>query len=708
MSSIQKLLDTYNQNNNDPEGATRIQTAFDLAQSAHEGQRRRSNHPYIVHPLSVAILLAELGLGWEIICAALLHDTVEDTHVSITAIKDALGSAIAQMVESVTKIKTAALSRRRDKKDAEIESMRKIILGTTQDLRVILIKLADRWDNLKSLEHLNRDRQKAIAQETMALYTPFANRLGLTFMRIEMENLCFKYLKPRQYMKYSQRLAISKQFLKEDVKKLTSEIQELLHRENIPHDLIGRFTTPYLLYMRSTRQLQPKTLEMNILTETARDCYSVLGIIHEEFTPLPGSMIRDFIAVPRSNGYQALHTKILFRENIHSIQIRTKAMDQVARYGVLAKVDGRPVADYQTWINTLKDLASDETDSRKFIRGVKDAAEADRIYVCTPKGDYWSFPPHAIVLDFAYRIHTDIGHRCDSAFMDGQPANIYDELKNGSVVRIITSPEVHPKSEWMNRIKTPRARSAVRAWLDIQKRKWSRDFGRRMLSADLQIVNIDIEDLICRDEFREYLEQSGTMNTDEFFSKIGRGIISTREIISHFVSPKDYKKVLKKDDSRFSLFIPKFLKENKGRIYQIRDINDAYIKLSKCCNPLPGDNIVGVLSKQHGVSVHQSGCEVLRKRQLNKDQILQLKWNLKTQQKLAVRFRVKTENRPMIPMHILKTLQDRKFTCTKFHMHHSSSGYSIEIELEPVDTERANVLLRSLEKIKGIQKTQRL
>ncbi|MBN1355884.1 bifunctional (p)ppGpp synthetase/guanosine-3',5'-bis(diphosphate) 3'-pyrophosphohydrolase [bacterium] len=707
MATIQQLIEKYLQYSGEPEGAANIQKAYEMAQTAHEGQKRRSKKPYIVHPLSAACFLAELELDWEVICAALLHDTVEDTYLNSDMIREALGPTVASLVESVTKIKTEALSRLHDQKEAEIESMRKIILGTTQDLRVILIKLADRWDNLSSLEHLSRDRQKAIASETLAIYTPFANRLGLSVIRTEMEDLCFKYLKPRQYMKYSQRLAISKRFLKSDVEQLTRNMKQHLDAAKIPNDIVNVYLTPYRLYIRSTRKLQPKTLEMNISTENPSDCYLTLGVIHEKFTPLSSSMIRDFIAVPRSNGYQALHTKILFNENIYSIRIRTKMMNRIARFGILAKVDDRQTAGFQTWIDTLKDLVTDETDSRRFIRSIRDAAEDDRISVCTPRGDYWSFPPNAIVLDFAYRIHTDIGQQCESAFIDGQPADIYDELRDGSMVRIITSTKSHPKSEWLSRVKTPRARTAIRNWLDVQKRKWSCDFGHKMLAADLQLIGVKLEDFVNRPEFREYLERSGSLELEDFYSKIGRGIISTREIISQFASIKDYKKALKKDDSKLSLFLPRFLKENKGRVYQIRSIDDVHIKLSRCCNPLPGDDIVGILSKQHGVSVHRSACDILKKHKLGKDQLLQLSWNLETEQKHIMHLQVKTENRQSILLKILTLLSERRHSLSKFCVNTSPEGYSIEIDLETLNTEQANLTTKLIQKIKGVQKTLR-
>ncbi len=708
MHEIGDVLAKYNEHAPEPGGAEKIICAYKMAEKAHRGQVRKSKHPYIVHPVAVAYMLAKMGLDWQTVCAALLHDTLEDTELDPNLIELKLGSTVLAFVQSLTKIKTAAKAHYREKQKAEIESMRKIILGSHVDLRVVLIKLCDRLHNLRTLSSLSRSRQKVMAKETMAIYAPFANRLGLALIYRELENLCFKYLKHKDFMKISQRIAISKSFYRQDINLLKTQMTEALAESNIPNRIYDVYLTPYQIYLRQKRRIYRKLLNIEIITEKIDQCYLILGILHRKFIAIPGLNIKDFIAIPRSNGYQAIHTRILFNENPYSIHIRTNQMDKIARYGILATKDSQSKRIFHVWFSELKNIAREEADSQTFIQGIKVAAEADRIYVCTPQGDYWSFPSDAIILDFAYRVHTDVGHHCHAVYVDDQIGNIYDELKHGSVVKIITSEDAHPKPEWLNRVKTPRARSAIRLWLESQKRLWSTSFGRKMLEADFKRVNLDLSELIETPEFKEAIEKIGVKDTKTLFSQIGSGKLSTRNIIAYFVTEKSIKKAL--DPATYKIpLLNRFSKSSKTPIYQITQLDSPHIKLSRCCNPLPGDEVMGLLSKKHQLSIHRKDCPVIKKRNLPPENFLKLEWALKESVTLPAQFILHTKIHPDIPIHILETLRKINVSITQFKFDQTKSGSGLfTFKVNAITGAQADIILTSLSRMKGIEHVKRI
>jgi len=708
MTSIAKILHRYKQYNDLPEHLYKIQAAYDVAVSAHAGQRRQSNDPYIVHPLSVAYILADLELDWEVICAALLHDTIEDANITAEELENKFGQGVASMVESLTKIQSAVSDQNDSILKAKADTYRKIVIGMTNDLRVIFIKLADRWDNMRTLHHLDLKRRKRIAKETMKHYVPIAERLGIALIKRDLENLCFLHLKPKQYHKYSRRLTISKGFLKNDIRSLKKYALKKFQEIGIACSIYEKFKTPHSIHSRSRQKLRPYFVNINVITQSPRDCYLALGIIHEIFKPVPGTPIKDFISVPRTNAYQSLHTAILYRENVYPIHIRTDKMDKIATHGVLRKFDGAPDEKYKYWIELLKELIEEEVDSTKFMRRVETATEEDQIYVCTPKGDYWGFPLNSTVLDFAYRIHTEIGHHCMGAMIDNQPAHIFDELLDGSVVEIITSADVSPQSEWLSQVKTTRSQNAIRNWLESKRKIRSKEFGRKMLAHEMEKFNLDLTKIIETPEFLDIIKKTGAIDLQDLFSKIGRGVVSTRKVISEFVDPREFKKVLNGQSSLFPrIFQFLFSKNDRKDVYQIKDIHDVFIKLSKCCHPLPGDDVVGILSMRHGISVHKSECNMLKSRDKDDDRLLKLSWDINTQEKHAVRMLIRFDQRPDVPSNILNTLHERNIPLISMSLKRTVKSSKIDLELEMNSADQAELILNLFKKMKGIQKAQR-
>ncbi|MCD4655738.1 HD domain-containing protein, partial [bacterium] len=407
MVQIEKIIEGYKSYSRDEEAVQKIRQAFEVAHDAHAGQFRKSGEPFIVHPVAVAEILVHLKMDSSCICAALLHDTVEDTYIEMTFLRQKFGREIASMVGSLTKIKTTELAKKLPKEHARAETMRKIVLGMAKNVRVIMIKLADRWNNIKTLGFMPADKRKQIAKETMAIYAPIANKLGLSIIRRDLQDLSFSHIDPKNYHKYQRRLALGKSFLEKDVEMLKLEARKTLEQHGLKIHIYERFKTPYGLYQRAKQNLPAHFLDLTIITESSLSCYQTLGILHESFKPLPGTTIKDYIAIPRTNGYQALHTYILYNESVYPIHIRSDKMEQVALHGILQSGHESSRSRYRGWIKHLKEWVQDESNSRYIIKGIEDLAAQDRIYVCTPQGDYLGFPRGASVLDFAYRIHTD-------------------------------------------------------------------------------------------------------------------------------------------------------------------------------------------------------------------------------------------------------------------------------------------------------------
>lgn len=714
MIHIEDLLNRYRQYRDDPAESEKILEAFRLADAAHAGQRRKTNSlPYIVHPLSVAYILADLELDWEVICSALLHDTIEDTNTRGEDLRNRFGDGVAALVDALTKIKQAAIAQSKDKRQAQSETMRKIIMGATQDLRVILIKLADRWDNVKTLDSLNPQSGKKMAEETLAIYAPFADRLGLSIIKRDLEELSFKYLKPKQYSKYSQRISISRGLLASDVSSLKSRLSDALSQAGQTASFSEHYPSVYEIVNRSKLNLTSPMVSLTVLLPSPRDCYLTLGIIHEIFTPLPGSPIHDFIASPRSNGYQAIHTSILYNQKTFPVHIMTHEMLLVAKYGILAHNSNLRTQGFQNWIGLLKDLLIDEPDSMNFLRGIKEIASEDQIYVCSPQGGVFGFPTNAIILDFAYRIHTDLGNHCSEAQMDTQIVNRFDALKDGAVVTIQTAPSVHPTSEWLMRVKTPRARAAIREWLENQRKIRSRQVGRTILLNEMNRFNLNLDELVETPQFDQVLTLFNTTDIDDFFSKIGRGILTPRRIIAQFISPEDFKKTLKEHTAllpRLKSYFSSRKKRNlhNNEVLQITDINDAFFKLSQCCNPLPGDDVLGIQSVRHGLSIHKVDCAALKSRKWDEERTFKLKWALKETSRHPVRIAIKTDFDIAIADRILSTIIRRNLTINHFHLDRHQKDHVIEVELEIFSTDQLDALIRLLENMKGVHRAHRL
>jgi len=703
MVTVDKIINGYKAYSSDEGAVQKIRQAFEVAHEAHAGQFRKSGEPFIVHPVATAKILVDLKMDSSCICAALLHDTIEDTDIELDFLRNKFGREIASMVDSLTKIKTNALVKKISKDHDRAESMRKIVLGMAKNVRVIIIKLADRWNNIQTLNYMPLDKRKQIARETMTIYAPIADKLGLSVIRRDLKNLSFSYIDPKTYQTFERRLAVSKSFLEKDAEILMQRAKEALNSHDLDVEIYEQFKTPYGLYQQAKQNLPSLFLHLTVLTSSPLACYKTLGILHEVFTPLPGTTIRDYISIPRTNGYQALHTILLFNENVYPIQIRTHTMEQVALYGVLQSVNESSRSRYRGWIKHLKEWVQDESDSRNIIKGIEDLAEQDTIYVCTPQGDYLGFPRGSIVLDFAYRIHTDIGHTCQGALVNEKPTGIFEELQDGTLVEIIHSEEIQIQSDWITHVKTPRSHSAICNWLDNRKKVRSREFGRKLMFLAFDRLNINLDEFETTDKFLEYVKELDAIDPEDLYFKLGRGIITLKTALKVIFSAEEFKRYVKGDSTRISRILNYMFNRSKsGEVFQIKNIHDPYLKYSLCCNPLPGEDIIGILSIQHGLSVHCVDCQQLKSRKLDEERLINLEWGPENFRKTSITINIECQKRIGIATKILSTLEAHKVSLLDFQLKPENNIFKITIDVLTDSAQYSDRILRILKNHKGI------
>ncbi len=574
---------------------------------------------------------------------------------------------------------------------------------------MIIIKLADRWNNVRTLQYMNLEKRKQIARETMAIYAPIADRLGLSIIRRDLEDQSFSHLDPKNYHIYQRRLATSKSFLENDINELKQQASEILERHGLKVRIYERFKTPYSLFQRAQQKLPAHLLHLTILTQSDLSCYQALGILHENYRPLPGTTIKDYIAIPRTNGYQALHTYILFRENVYPIQIRSERMEQVAMYGILQSGSESSRSRYRTWIKRLKELVQDEADARDMMKGIEDLAAQDKIYVCTPQGDYLGFPRDAVVLDFAYRIHTDIGHRCQGALIDERPAGIFDKLLDGTMVEIIHSNDYQIRPNWLEQVRTPRSRTAIRAWIETRKRIRSREFGERLLTLELERQRINLKDLISSAGFEKSLQQLNAVDMEDLFFKIGRGIITIKTAMKSFLNEEEYRRYTSRGTSQVARLFSYFLSRPKvDDVFEITDIHDPYLKFSQCCNPLHGEEIVGILSIQHGLSVHRMDCPQLKTHQREELQRVKLIWKTDGTLESPITFRMECSKKEGLSSAILNTLDSHSVAIRHFQMWPEADHLLLLVEVMSTSAQYTERIQSILQAVKGVSKVIRV
>lgn len=594
-----------------------IDEAYQLAANAHEGQLRQSGQPYVVHPICVARILADMGMDKESIIAALLHDVVEDTDHSLEEIEGLFGKNVAYLVNGVTKLGRVAVAR---KEEVQAENVRKMLLAMSEDIRVIIIKLADRLHNMRTLQYKIPQKQRDTAQETLEIYAPLAHRLGIRAIKEELEDLAISFLDPVAYKEIEESLSMQEQERKEFLEDIKVRIHERVAQAVPDARIDGRIKSVHGIYRKM--YMQNKTFDeiydvyaVRIIVDSVANCYNCLGIVHDTFQPIPGRF-KDYISTPKPNMYQSLHTTLISKEGIpFEVQIRTWEMHYTAEYGIAAHwkyklgINGSVKFEERlSWIRQLLESQKDSEDVEDIVRTIKSDLVPEEVFALTPRGDVKNLPSGSTVIDFAYAIHSAVGNRMVGAKVNGRIVPIDYKINNGEIIEILTSSQQGkgPSRDWLKIVRTSEARSKIRAWYKKERREENIIEGKAEVEREFRRNNIRLTD----EEYHEFLlklvERQHCASLDDFFAAIGYGGISINRMMPHI--KEDYIKKQKAEQAAEMPIIkePKRSKSSEGVI--VEGIDNCLIKFSRCCNPLPGDDIIGFITRGHGVSIHKRNC----------------------------------------------------------------------------------------------------
>src|SRR3954468_13013602 len=586
-----------------------IKRAYDYSSKAHTGQMRKSGDPYFIHPASVAGIITELRLDTASICAGLLHDVVEDTLATTTDIEREFGQEVAFLVDGVTKLSQINFT---SKEDRQAENFRKMVVAMARDIRVLLVKLCDRLDNMRTLEHMSADSQERIARETMDIYAPLANRLGIARFKGELEDLSFKYLDPQAYQDLSAKVNKTKRERDRYITDVTKTLSSRLAEQGFPADVHGRAKHLYSIYRKMKTQECDfeqvyDVIAFRIIVESVADCYATLGVIHSKWTPVPGRF-KDYVALPKPNMYQSLHTTVIGpgRERIE-IQIRTHDMQRVAEHGIAAhwkykeKISGGvdpKDAERFGWLRQLMEFQREMKDPAEFLESVKVDLFADEVYVFTPKGDVRVFPRGATPIDFAYTIHTEVGNHCSGARVNGAIVPLKYKLRNGDVVEVMTSAQQHPSKDWVDHVVSGRAKSKVRAYLRTEQRDKSLKLGRELLEKGLHSRGISLQRFLKSPEDVKRVEEANKVGSEEeLFINIGYGKIAAEDV-AEMLAPSNGSETPPSSAALREGRIESMFRRVTGRAtggIKLNGMDDVLVRYAKCCNPLPGDEIIGFI-----------------------------------------------------------------------------------------------------------------
>ena len=637
-----------------------VNQAFDLAVEAHAGQTRASGEAYVIHPIASAQTVADLGIDPIAVQAALLHDVPEDTEYSLTDVEDRFGPEVAQLVDGVTKLSKFSTHTHEQQ---QAENIRKMFLAMAEDIRVVLIKLADRLHNMRTLAALPIEKQQRIARQTMEIYAPLAERLGIWQMKWELEDLAFKALEPERYRELARLLDTRRQSREGFIQRAIEELRPALEAAGIQADIQGRPKHLYSIWKKMERKGAEfgeiyDVYAIRFLVDEVRDCYAALGIVHSLWRPIPGQF-DDYIAVPKNNLYQSLHTAVIALDGKPlEIQIRTHQMHQVSEVGIAAhwryKEGSKSDREYDAklaWLRQLMDWQRDVSDATEFVEGIKLDIFQDQVFVFTPKGDVKDLPAGSTPLDFAYRIHTDVGHRCIGSKVNNRLVPLDYRLKNGDIVEIVTTKGAHgPSRDWLNVVRTSHAREKIRAWFKRQERDENIIHGRESLERELRRLARKSIQSVGLDRIAEVAKAYNHDSLDDFYAAIGYGAVGAQQVVMRLGVV---------DDAELALPTVAPTQPVRTGGVRVKGVGDLLIRFGKCCHPIPGDPIVGFITRGKGVTVHLQSCPtVMNEREVSR--LIEVEWEAAATQTYPIAIRVEAYDRTGLLNDITQVVAEHK------------------------------------------------
>ena len=697
--------------------------AFELADKAHEGQLRASGEPYIMHPLAVADILAHLQIDHITLMAALMHDVVEDTSYSKEDLEEMFGSEVAFLVDGVTKLNQFQYE---TKEDRQMENYRKMILAMAKDVRVVVIKLGDRLHNMRTLKHMRSDKQKRIAKETLEIFAPLAHRLGIFNVKWELEDLSFRYLEPEKYYDLVDQMKQKRQAREDIVNDTMSQLTKALGEAHIKADIKGRPKHFYSIYKKMKKDNRDLSqiydlLAVRVIVDTIPDCYAVLGIAHSLWKPLP-YRFKDYISMPKSNMYQSLHTTVIGTMGQPvEIQIRTWEMHRVSEYGVAAHwryKEGNKNGDKDfdqkvAWLRQVLEW-QDTSNPTELVNALKLDVFSGEVFVFTPKGDVVKLPIGSVPLDFAYRVHTDVGHRCVGAKVNSKIVPLDYTLQNGDIVDIITSKTGRPSLDWLNIVGSSESKSKIRNWFKRENKAENIETGLEALEKEAKRLNYSWKELIADNRLQQVTKQLKAGIEDEMFAACGYGGIPVSTVLLRLIEL--YKKSKEAEESKHSTEQiieklkaqgPKTTKNGTGVL--VKGEAGVMVRMAKCCSPVPGDDIIGYITRGRGVSIHRSDCTSLGHTPEDLERMIEVSWDGSSGESFHVGIDIQAYDRNGLLMEVMAVLSELKITITNINakVQEDTKTVSINVVVDIRDISQLDFVMTKLRRIREVYTVQR-
>lgn len=706
-----------------------VHKAYDVAAKAHANQRRKSGEPYIIHPLGVATILAELQMDETTLAAAFLHDVVEDTETTLDQLKEMFGVKVADLVDGVTKLgKIEYIS----KEDQQIENYRKMFLAMAKDIRVIMIKLADRLHNMRTMKYMPVHKQQSISRETMEVYAPLAHRLGIYTIKWELEDLAFRYMEPEIYYDLVEQVKVKRREREAMIHEAMAEIKEHLDEQHIKCEIQGRPKNFYSIYKKMQRDHKELSeiydlLAIRVLVDTVADCYGTLGVVHSLWRPIPGR-VKDYIAVPKSNMYQSLHTTVLYHNGQPlEIQIRTFEMHRISEFGIAAhwryKESGGKSnmpsggdKDFEaklSWLRQLLEWHKDMSDSRDFVNTVKMDVFADEVFVFTPRGDVIDLPVGSVPIDFAYRIHTDVGNRCVGAKVNGRIVPLDYKLSNGDIVEVITSKQATgPSRDWMNIVGSSDTRNKIRSWFKKERREENIAKGREMLEKETKRLGYDIKVLLKADKVKTVAASFRLDGEEALYASVGYGGVTLNGVMSKLVElyKKEQKLTVTKDLSQLLAELkPRRSKAKASHGILVKGEEGIMVKLARCCNPIPGDPVIGYITRGSGISVHRTDCPNVLSNNLDEQRrLIEVSWDITTDAVYKVNIVINASDRPGMMADIMQVTSEAKLNINALNCRtdkHKNAYITMGLDIS--NLEQLDNIMNKIKRMKGVYSVER-
>ncbi|MGH7770716.1 MAG: RelA/SpoT family protein [Candidatus Binatia bacterium] len=692
-----------------------IRQAYDFSAKVHKGQKRLSGEPYLTHPMAVAGIIADLKLDVPSVVGGLLHDTVEDTLTSLDEVKSIFGNEVASLVDGVTKLSQVNFTSHEEK---QAENFRKMILAMAKDIRVIMIKLADRTHNMRTLSHLPVEKQIITAQETLDIYAPLSHRLGIAWIKYELEDLALKYLHPEIYYQLKRNVAKRKVDREKYINEVISIITKKLEEEGIDTEVTGRSKHFFSIYqkMESQNLLYDQIYDLvafRILVDTLRECYEALGVIHSHWKPVPGRF-KDYIALPKPNMYQSLHTTMIgpYGERME-IQIRTHEMHRIAEEGIAAHWRYKDGKDFQfneiqrfAWLRQLLEWQQNLQDPQEFLHSIKEDLFSDEVYVFTPKGDLLHFPKGSTVIDFAYRIHSEIGQHCSGARVNGQLVPLKYLLRSGDTVEIITTHQQTPTRDWLRLVKSTRAKSHIRNWIKKQERERSVALGREILEGDLNRYKLDYASLRRDGKIDAIAKELGMKDEEALLASIGYGKITPRQILIKLVPTDKLDVGGKKPEGALERLFRLVSGQKRDLGVKVKGVEDVLVRFARCCHPLPGEEIIGFITRGRGVTIHVLSCP--RVLESDPHRKVEVTWQDSGQTPRAIKIEVICVDRPGLLAAISAAITSAEVNIARAQVGTFPNQKALNtFEVMITNSDQLKRVLRNISKVKGVYKATR-